>query len=186
MIEQPVADRNQRRDELEMTTFVVLLRAVNVGGTGKLPMADLTHLCEQSGFTTVETYIASGNVVLDSDCGEHEVKAKLEDALEQYAGKPIDVLVRTGPEMAAVLAGNPFREEAPNRTVAIFLNDQATPNMLDNVAGQDGEKVALGRREIYVAYGDRMGRSKLRIPGAASGTARNINTVAKLTEMACR
>ncbi len=170
-----------------MTTFIALLRAVNVGGTGKLPMADLTRLCEQSGFTDVETYIASGNVVFDSGGGcERQVKATLESILEQYAGKPVGVLVRTGPEMAAVLADNPFTDQAPNRTVAIFLDGQATNGMLDKAAGQDGEKIALGRREIYVAYGDRMGRSKLKLPDAACGTARNMNTVAKLVEMARR
>lgn len=110
----------------------------------------------------------------------------LEAALEQYAGKPVGVLVRTGPEMAAVLAGNPFGKEVPNRTVAIFLDGPTTASMLDAVSGQDGEKVALGRREIYIAYGDRMGRSKLQVPAAVSGTARNINTVAKLAEMSRR
>jgi uncharacterized protein (DUF1697 family) len=167
-----------------MTTFIVLLRAVNVGGTGKLPMADLKRLCEGCGFANVETYIASGNVVLSSDGGEHHVKTRLEAALERYARKPVGVLVRTCTEMAAVLAANPFGDQAPHRTVAIFLPDQTTPSLLDDIAGQDGEKVALGRREIYVAYGDRMGRSKLRIPGAGIGTARNMNTVAKLAEMA--
>ena len=49
-----------------MTAFVALLRAVNVGGTGKLPMSDLTALCEAAGFTKVETYIASGNVVFEA------------------------------------------------------------------------------------------------------------------------
>jgi uncharacterized protein (DUF1697 family) len=46
------------------------------------------------------------------------------------------------------------------------------------------EKISLGKREIYVFYGAGMGRSKLRIPAAAAGTARNMNTVAKLAELA--
>jgi uncharacterized protein (DUF1697 family) len=169
-----------------VTTFIALLRAVNVGGTGKLPMADLKNLCDQLGFTKVATYIASGNVVLDSDGSERDVKAALEAALAQYAGKPVGVLVRTGPEMAAVLAGNPFAEGAPNRTVAIFLDKPTTKSMLDGVSGRDGEEIALGRREIYVAYGANMGRSKLKIPAATGGTARNLNTVAKLAAMAER
>jgi uncharacterized protein (DUF1697 family) len=169
-----------------MTTFVVLLRAVNVVGTSRPPMADLKQLCRQCGFVNVETYIASGNVVPDSDRGEREVKARLESALEQHSGKPVGVLVRSGPETTTALAGNPFADEGPNRTVVIFLNDATTPGTIDNVSGQGGEKVALGRREIYVAFGDRMGRSKLKFMGAASGTARNINTVARLAQMARR
>ena len=169
-----------------MATYVALLRAVNVGGTGKLPMADLKRLCHEAGFANVATYIASGNVVLDFDGGERDVKANLETALERYAGKPVGVLVRTGPELADVLAGNPFPEAPPNRTVAIFLNAPTIPATLDGIGGQAGEDIALGRREIYVAYGDGMGRSKLKIPAAANGTARNMNTIARLVEMAIR
>ena len=169
-----------------MTTFIALLRAVNVGGTGKLPMADLKRLCEVSGFANVETYIASGNVVLDGDGDERAVKVTLETALEAYAGKRIGVLVRTGPEMETVLASNPFPHEPPNRTVAIFLDTPTTTDTLAGIAGQVGEQVALGAREIYVAYGNGMGRSKLKIPAAANGTARNMNTVVKLAEMAAR
>ena len=64
-----------------MTAFVALLRAVNVGGTGKLPMGELVRLCESAGFCSVSTYIASGNVVFSSRETEARVKARLEQAL---------------------------------------------------------------------------------------------------------
>lgn len=105
-----------------MTQYVALLRAVNVGGTGKLAMSELQAMCESIGFAKVRTYIASGNVVFESDLSETSVKARLERCLETYAGTQIGVLIRTGAELAAVLAGNPFRSAAPNRTVAIFLD----------------------------------------------------------------
>ncbi|HEX7684528.1 MAG TPA: DUF1697 domain-containing protein, partial [Trinickia sp.] len=105
-----------------MTQYVALLRAVNVGGTGKLAMSELRAMCESIGFAKVRTYIASGNVVFESDLSETSVKARLERCLETYAGTQIGVLIRTGAELAAVLAGNPFRSAAPNRTVAIFLD----------------------------------------------------------------
>ena len=78
-----------------MTSFVALLRAVNVGGTGKLPMSDLKAICEELGFGTVRTYIASGNVVFTSRKSEAAVKAELEKRLAAYAGKPVGVLVRS-------------------------------------------------------------------------------------------
>lgn len=167
-----------------MTDFIALLRAVNVGGTGKLPMSDLKDLCQKAGFGSVRTYIASGNVVFASDATEHEVKALLEDRLLSYAGKPVGVLVRTAEQLAAVLAGNPFPKASPSRTVAIFLDRPTHPEALAGIRGQDGEEVSVGVREIYVHYGDKMGRSKLRIPQAADGTARNMNTVAALVAMA--
>jgi uncharacterized protein (DUF1697 family) len=167
-----------------MTRYVALLRAVNVGGTGKLPMADLKEMCEGLGLAEVQTYIASGNVVFTSGLGEADIKAALESALADYAGKPVGVLVRTGTEMADVLAANPFPDAAPNRTVAIFLDATPAGDALETGSHQNGEEVALGRREIYVHYGQGMGTSKLKIPAAKDGTARNINTIAKLAEMA--
>ena len=167
-----------------MPRYVALLRAVNVGGTGKLPMTELKAMCVEEGFGDVQTYIASGNVVLSSKLGAAKVKAALEKRLHAYAGKPVGVVVRSADEIAAVLKANPFPKAPPNYTVAIFLDDPPPKDALKDIKGQQDEEVRLGKREIYVAYGSGMGRSKLKIRAAASGTARNINTIAKLAEMA--
>ena len=84
-----------------MTAFIALPRAVNVGGTGALPMSDLRDLCEALGFKGARTSIQSGNVVLESQLSEAEVKAALEKALAAKLGKPVGVIVRTAAEMAA-------------------------------------------------------------------------------------
>jgi uncharacterized protein (DUF1697 family) len=102
--------------------------------------------------------------------------------LPEYAGKQVGVLVRTGPQMSVVAAANPFPDAAPNRTVAIFLDAPPPADFLSGVSGRQGEDIAAGCREIYVHYGDGMGTSKLRIAAASAGTARNINTIAKLAE----
>jgi uncharacterized protein (DUF1697 family) len=167
-----------------MTSYVALLRAVNVGGTGKLPMIELKAMCEVAGFEAVRTYIASGNVVFSSKLGEKAVKREIEQRLQDYAGKPVDVLVRSAAEMAAVLAANPFAEAPANRTVAIFLDAPPPATALHDVSGVKDERLALGRREIYVHYGDGMADSRLKIPVAKAGTARNMNTIAKLADMA--
>jgi len=167
-----------------MAAFIALLRAVNVGGTGKLPMNELKAMCEELGFGSVRTYIASGNVVFTSRKSEAAIKTALEKRLEAYAGKPVGVLVRSAAEMVQVLADNPFPKAAPNRTVAIFLDGKPAKDTLADVRGQKEEEIRLGRREIYVHYGDGMGQSKLVIPAARTGTARNINTVATLARMA--
>jgi uncharacterized protein (DUF1697 family) len=167
-----------------MPSYIAFLRAVNVGGTGKLPMAELRAMCESIGLTGVRTYIASGNVVFQSRLAEATVKAKLERCLEDYAGKPVGVLVRTGAELAAVLEGNPFKTAAPNRTVAIFLDNPPPPDALAAATGLRTEEMALGTREIYVHYGDGMADSKLKIPAAKTGTARNMNTIATLVDWA--
>lgn len=167
-----------------MTAFVALLRAVNVGGTGKLPMTELTALCEAAGFEGVRTYIASGNVVFRSDRSEAQVKAELERRLADYAGKPVGVCVRTAAEMVAVRDANPFPDANPSATVAIFLDAAPPADVAEAAQGRAGERISPGLREIYVDYGEGMGQSKLRMAAARSGTARNMNTVAKLAAMA--
>jgi uncharacterized protein (DUF1697 family) len=167
-----------------MGSFVALLRAVNVGGTGKLPMSELKEMCEKLGFEAVRTYIASGNVVFTSRKSEAAIKAALEKRLAAYAGKPVGVLVRTAAEMAQVLADNPFPKAPPNRTMAVFLDHAPPTNTMAGIRGRKDEQIKLGRREIYIHYGEGMAQSKLVIAAAKTGTARNMNTVAKLAEMA--
>lgn len=167
-----------------MTPYVALLRAVNVGGTGKLPMTELAAMCEAAGFARVRTYIASGNVVFTSSMDEAGVKAALEARLLAYAGRPVGVFVRTPNELAAVLAANPFPEVASNRAVAIFLDEPPPADALAHVRHHTSERLALGVREIYVAYGDGMAQSRLVIPAARAGTARNLNTAARLVALA--
>lgn len=167
-----------------MTTYIALLRAVNVGGTTKLAMAELRSLCTDAGFAHVETYIASGNVVFESRAAPAKVQAELEARLLAHCGKPVGVLVRTEKEMAAVLKANPFSRAEPRHTYAIFLAERPARHALERATGRHDEEVVLGEREIFVSYPSGMGRSKLKIPAAKAGTARNMNTVAALVEMA--
>jgi uncharacterized protein (DUF1697 family) len=167
-----------------MTKYIALLRAVNVGGTGKLPMTALRAMAIDAGFENVRTYIASGNAVFESEVSSTKVKSELEARLLAYCGKPVGVVVRTADEMQAVLDGNPFGRKAPQLTVAIFLDEQPRSDALSRATGLSCEEMRLGLREIYVHYGAGMGRSKLKIPAAADGTARNMNTVARLASMA--
>jgi uncharacterized protein (DUF1697 family) len=67
--------------------------------------------------------------------------------------------------------------------VAIFLDKRPGAKALEEITGQAGEQVRLGKREIYVHYVDGIGKSKLKIKAAVDGTARNMNTIAKLTAM---
>ena len=167
-----------------MHGYIALLRAVNVGGTGRLPMSDLQAMCRDAGFTNVKTYIASGNVVFQSTATAKSVKADLEERLLAYAGKAVAVAVRTATEMAAVIESNPFPTAAPDRAVVIFLDETPPADALETAIGVRDEEMRLGVREIYVHYPAGIGRSKLTIPAAKNGTARNLNTIRKLAEMA--
>lgn len=166
-----------------MAVFVALLRAVNVGGTGKLPMRDLADLCTKLGCKNVRTYIQSGNVIFESQLAEKSVRTKLEAALTRILGKRADVIVRTASEMEAVLKANPFPNVEPARIGVYFQSEPVSKSQLAQVKGLAGEEVRLGEREFYIHFPIGMGRSKLKLP-AGVGTMRNMNTVAKLVDLA--
>jgi uncharacterized protein (DUF1697 family) len=169
-----------------MTTLIALLRAINVGGTGKLPMADLRALCSGLGFTDPRTYIQSGNVVMGSKMGAATAKARLEKAVSERLGKPFRVLVRTASELAAVVAANPFPEAEPHRLLIMFLDDAPAKGALRDVKVPAKERLEVVGRELFIHFPDGMGKSKLKIPFGDIGTGRNLNTVRALLEMAQR
>ncbi len=167
-----------------MQTYICLLRAVNVGGTGKLPMADLRAMAEEAGYAGVRTYIQSGNLLVTTDQTADQVKATLEAQLEAYADKPVGVFVRTVDALQALLAANPFPQAAPNQVMIVFLDSDPPQDLLADAKGHKTEEIVPGARAVYVHYPDGMGRSKLRVPALSQGTARNVNTVTKLVALA--
>lgn len=167
-----------------MTVYVGLLRAINVGGTGKLAMSDLCSLCEAAGFERPKTYIQSGNVVFESPLRESAVKAALEAALAEKLGKPVAALLRTGPELETALTKNPFEAENPARVLIHFLDQPPARGALSGVSAPGGERLKLVGRDLFVHYPNGQGTSKLKLPFAKIATARNINTVTKLAELA--
>lgn len=167
-----------------MSVFIALLRAVNVGGTGKLAMRDLVALCHEAGFSDARTYIQSGNVVFSSDRSAAQIKATLERAVSQIVGKPTGVLVRTRDELARVLAENPFPGAPPNRVIVYFLDEAPAQTVLTTAKGVTSEQLVLRGRELYIHYPESQASSRLRLPLFDQGTGRNLNTVAKLVAMA--
>jgi uncharacterized protein (DUF1697 family) len=166
-----------------MTSYVALLRGVNLGKR-QLRMEDLRRIGSDLGLGSPSTFIASGNLLFASDKSERELKSALEAALGEHMGAAVPVMIRTGEEVARVVGANPFGDQPGNRVVAIFLDDSPPTDFADHAKHVAGERMAPGTREIYVHYPDGQGPSKLQIPAAASGTARNMNSVAKLAELA--
>ena len=166
-----------------MPAYAALLRAVNVGGTGKLAMTDLRKLCEAAGFADVATYIQSGNVVFTSKRGEASVKKLLEAALAEKLGKPCGVLLRTADELRQLLDANPFPKAAPQRLLMLFLDEKPAADSLKDVVAPGGEELRVCGRHVVVHFPNGMGQSKLKLPFRNVGTGRNLNTVRKLLTM---
>ena len=161
---------------------VALLRAINVGGHGKLPMAELVQHFASAGFKDVKTLLQSGNVVFD---GRGKAPLQLERALESNVGT--DVFVRTPAEWEEVVAANPFRAEAkgdPGRLLVMFLKSEPEADF----EWPGPERMKRIGRQIYIVYPTGAGTSKL--TGAlierklsTRGTARNWNTVMKIAAL---
>jgi uncharacterized protein (DUF1697 family) len=166
-----------------VTAYVALLRGINLGKR-QLRMEDLRRIAAKLGLGSPRTYIASGNLLFTSNRREESLKAALEKQLAEQMGAPVGVMIRTAEEMAAVAKANPFAGEPGNKVVAIFLDQAPAGDAGDQARNVAGERIEIGKREIYVHYPEGQGRSKLVIPAAASGTARNMNSVARLAELA--
>ena len=95
-----------------LQTFVVLLRGINVGSTRKVPMADLRAICLKLGWTRPETYIQSGNLIVEARGDAPQVRRALEPELAARFGFAVDVVVRTAPNWETYVAANPFANDA--------------------------------------------------------------------------
>ena len=169
-----------------MTTYIALLRGINVGGHGILPMAELKTLCVNLGLMQVRTYIQSGNVLFESDLSENQIVEVLEAELLIKLQKSIPVIVRAAAEMEAVLAGNPFPGVNPSQVgVLLFKKPEADECLKDfKYPGPEEIVISNSNKELYIHFPNGMGRSKLKLPKSVEqGTVRNINTIKKLVEL---
>src|SRR4051794_18865688 len=148
-------------------------------------MTDLKAIADKLGLSRARTYIASGNLLFVSDKAEEPLRRALEREMKAHMGRELRVMLRTAAEMAEVVRANPFTDSPGNRVQAFFLNEPPPKDLLDMARNRDDERIATGEREVFVAYGEKgIGKSRLRLPAAEAGTARNMNTVAKLAELA--
>jgi uncharacterized protein (DUF1697 family) len=168
---------------------IALLRGINVGGAGKLPMAGFRALLEDLGLTRVQTYIQSGNAVFDSDLTAQELETAIPEAIARRFGLEPVTFVLTSEEMAAALTDHPFPTADPARVHVFFLREPPAPDEASLRAlalPGDGWHVGPARFTLHTPGG--IGRSKLAerlerlLPRPM--TARNLRTVAALVRLA--
>jgi uncharacterized protein (DUF1697 family) len=188
--------RNRRRQppKKSQTSQILLLRGVNIGSHKRVAMPELRSLLTEAGFSGVQTYVASGNVVLSSSDTPDTVAGEAERLIAERFGFDVDVIVRTRDELAEVVARNPLDGVAvdPKRYQVTFMEEEVDPEALarlDLLALEPERLVSIGR-ELYTWHPEGIGRSKLwsKVTSAggiaARGTARNWNTVTTLLAMA--
>ena len=176
-----------------VTTWIVLLRGVNVGGRHRLPMAALRELLAEVGFENVRTYIQSGNIVLDSPDGDRDSVARsVRDVIEERFGFAPHTFVLDVDAFDAAIAANPFPEgeQDPKAVHFFFLAEPDPAADLDGLRelATQGEEFVLTERVLYLHTPNGFGRSKLaerlhRFIGVET-TARNHRSVQAIRALA--
>jgi uncharacterized protein (DUF1697 family) len=179
-----------------VTTYVALLRGVNVGGR-TVRMEDLVRLFQSLGHADAKSYIQSGNVVFTSAVDNPSaLVGDLQDAIARDLGLAVTVVLRTGDELARVVAANPFLAPVPDvaKLYVTFLAEEPEPGRVAGLAAaveDEPEELSVGGREVYLHYPNGYGRSKVsnalieRRLGLAA-TTRNWRTATKLADLARR
>jgi len=177
-----------------MGVYVALLRAINVGGRNRVPMAELRSSLARLGLDDVRTYVQSGNVVFRSRGGTtRDLAHRIEREISKVFGIEVSVILRTPAQLEDVVASNPFLEDEADETKlhVVFLDKKPARSA---VAGLDENRsppdaFTVGGREMYLRLPKGAGRSKLTIDYferrlAIPATARNWKTVTTLLAMA--
>jgi len=174
--------------------LVVLLRGINVGPHKRIRMADLRALLEGLGLEDVRTLLQSGNAVVRTAQAPAKVAEAVKDAIDREFGFDVDVVVRTDVELEAVVAADPFGEQAddPKKYVVLFLTRKPDAAAVKAVAAKADdflpEEFRANGRELYVWCPGGLQKSPLNVALAHRRvapvvTARNWNTVLKLRDL---
>jgi uncharacterized protein (DUF1697 family) len=171
---------------------IVLLRGINIGSRNRISMPQLRSALEEAGFDDVQTYLQSGNVVVESRAKSESVRRKVEKLIAERFGLEIDVVARTRAELAGIVKRNPLGRVAkdPKRHQVTFLSAKLKPEVVKRLEAlpASGEKLAIQGREVYAWHPAGVARSRLwnELAGKRLGvtaTSRNWTTVEALLDL---
>ncbi len=176
-----------------MKKYAAFLRGINVGGNNIINMNDLKNALTKSKFENVKTYINSGNIVFESADGKKDVKETFENTILSRFKLKIDVTIKTQKELEEIISNNPFNEKKENdnsKRIVVMLSDKVDRDRA--LQFKSDEKIVENYYHkddiLYIYYHDGAGRSKFTTSYIdkklkVSSTARNWNTILKMSEM---
>ncbi|MFK8060614.1 MAG: DUF1697 domain-containing protein [Polaribacter sp.] len=171
-----------------MKKYIVLLRGINVTGKNKIPMADLRELLSDLEFQNMQTYIQSGNIILDTELEKKEVCSKIKNGIQDKFGFDVPVLARTVQEWQKAIENYPFSTENEKIVAFTFLNKTTKETNIEvrNI-GEDQYKI--DNNLVYLNCPSGFGKTKLTnniIEKKLNviATTRNLRTTLKLLELA--
>ena len=174
-----------------MSTYIILLKGINVGGHKKVPMADLRELLTKSGFENVKTYIQSGNVILQSSEKKLvNIEATIKKSILEYFGFEVSVLVMMRSDLKRVFEDSPFSEDEKKASYFIMLHNTPEKELV-KVASEkvyEGEAYKIIKDCIYYYSAKGFGQAKFNANFferklKTFATARNYNTMVKLLSL---
>ncbi len=176
-----------------MTTYLSLLRGINVGGNNKVSMAELKKVFEDLGFSDVRTYINSGNVIFKSEeRDEKKMTAEIEKGIKDHFGLNIRVVIRSKEEIDRVTVEIPadWKNDQEQRTDVMFLWEEVdTPDVLQTIKINPEVDILKYTKGAVIWHLLKKNYTKSRMNKIIGThfykhqTARNVNTVRKLREM---
>lgn len=177
-----------------MTTYISILRGVNVGPSKRIKMDELKKSISRLNLESVKTYIQSGNVVFNSDNSDSSfLKEKIEDEIRSSFGFDVTVIIRTKEQLETLIKNSPFKDEDTNHVYITFLSELPNENLIEDLKIDDiknkSDKIFFSPKEIYLFLPGGYGRTKLNNNYfekklGTSATTRNWKTVNKLMDIA--
>ena len=174
------------------TRRVALLRGINLGGNRTIPMAGLRDLAGDLGWTEVATHLQSGNLLFTAAGGDDEVAAQLVRAVRGEFGIAVDVVIRTGAQLRALLDAHPYADGDPSRVVVACadrpVGELAARRLAELVSNRERVEVAGTGTDVYADFPDGQAASRLAAGlvaalRPATGTARNLRTLTRIVEL---
>ena len=174
-----------------MSQYIVLLKGINVGGHKKVPMAELRQLLTDAGFEEIQTYIQSGNVILQSkEKAVHKIENLVSKTILNHFGFEVSVLVKTREELYRIFINSPFSEDKKKMSYYMMLHDKPEQELVKEASEKtyEGEEYQILDDCIYYFHDKCLGKAKFNVnfferKFNTFATARNYNTMAKLLSL---
>lgn len=159
-----------------------------MSGKNKLPMQELRDLLNALGYQNVQTYIQSGNIILETDEKKIEIIRKIKEGIANTFGYDVPVIVKTVNEWKKAIANYPFPTENPKIVAFVFLNQKTKETRIE-VKGINDDEYKIENDMVYIYCPTGFAKTKIsnnlfERKLNVTATTRNYNTTMKLMELA--
>ncbi|NUM49732.1 MAG: DUF1697 domain-containing protein [Flavobacteriales bacterium] len=150
-----------------MTTYISILRGINVSGQKLIKMDRLRELYQNIGFNNVTTYVQSGNVVFQSNNSDvGNLKQKISQQIQKNFEFEVPVIVLTINELSLIINNNPFKNNLKKEHTHLYVTFLSSKpkycekEIIESKI-QKEEEICFSEKAIYLYCPNGYGRTKL-------------------------